>query len=277
MTAPQHLDGGCHCGRVRYRVGSIFDAGYCHCSVCRRVHGAPVVAWIAVPEADFGLLDGAPRAYRSSSHGTRHRCDDCGTHLYYTDDRIPSGIGTRLVSVYLTTLDAPERVQPRVHQWCDDRLPWFDTRDHLPRADDGTLTHPDRRDVATDGDLERELRRLEDSHLRAEVRASPEAIRSLLADDFVEFGSSGRVLDRAAVEASLVGQPAFASRIDDFVARALSSDAALTTYRLSAWPVSGGPARVTLRSSVWMRRGDGWVMVFHQGTATDEASTGRSG
>jgi hypothetical protein len=131
MMASQRIDGGCHCGRVRYHVESIFDAGYCHCSVCRRVHGAPIVAWIAVPESDFTLLAGSPRAYRSSAHGARHRCDDCGTHLYYSDDRTPAGVGSRLVSVYLTTLDEPARVSPRVHQWCDDRLPWFDTQDEL--------------------------------------------------------------------------------------------------------------------------------------------------
>ena len=250
MNASQRIDGGCHCGRVRYRVESIFDAGYCHCSVCRRVHGAPVVAWIAVPEPDFTLLQGTSRAYRSSAHGERHRCDDCGTHLYYTDDRVPSGVPTRLVSVYLTTLDEPERVRPRVHQWCDDRLP-----------------HPDRRTDAAHGHLEQELRRLEESHLRADIRSSPDAMRALLADDFVEFGSSGRVFDRAAVEASVAGQPAFGSRIDDFAVRALSPDAALTTYRLSAWPASGGPVKVTLRSSIWMRRDGRWVMVFHQGTA----------
>ena len=267
MNAPGRIDGGCHCGRVRYRIGSIFDAGYCHCSVCRRIHGAPVVAWIAVPESDFTLLVGSPRAYRSSSHGARHRCDDCGTQLYYTDDRVPSGVGTRVVSVYLTTLDEPAQVSPRVHQWCDDRLPWFDTRDDLLRVGDGTLPHPDHR---TEPDLEQELRELEESHLRADVRSSPEAMRALLADDFVEFGSSGRVLDRAAVEASVAGQTAFGYRVDDFMVRTLSPDTALTTYRLSAWPASGGPVRVTLRSSVWVRREGHWVMTFHQGTATED-------
>jgi glyoxylase I family protein len=91
-------------------------------------------------------------------------------------------------------------------------------------------------------------------------------MRALLDDELVELGSSGRVLDRAAVEASLEGQSPFASRIDDFVVRALSPDAALTTYRLAAWPPGGGGARVTLRSSVWVRRAGRWVMAFHQGT-----------
>jgi hypothetical protein len=47
-----------------------------------------------------------------------------------------------------------------------------------------------------DLDLEARLRSLEESHLRQEVRASPERMGSLLAEEFMEFGASGRVLDR---------------------------------------------------------------------------------
>ena len=68
------MEGGCFCGAIRYRVGSVFDAGYCHCSICRHIHGAPVVAWAAVLEGDFTLLAGTPRAFRSSATGTRHSC-----------------------------------------------------------------------------------------------------------------------------------------------------------------------------------------------------------
>jgi hypothetical protein len=124
--------------------------------------------------------------------------------------------------------------------------------------------------VQSDPNLERQLRELEESHLRADIRSSPESMRALLADEFVEFGSSGRIYDRAAVIASLSGQPHFNSRIDDFVVRALSSEVALTTYKLSAWSTSGGQVRVTLRSSVWVHRAGSWVLVFHQGTLASE-------
>jgi hypothetical protein len=122
----------------------------------------------------------------------------------------------------------------------------------------------------SDTSLESQVRKLEESHLRSDVRSSPESMLALLADDFIEFGSSGRIFDRAAVIASLSGQPGFESRIDDFVVRALSPDVALTTYRLSVWSTSEGKARVTLRSSVWVHRAGRWLMVFHQGTSTHE-------
>ncbi len=34
------LEGGCHCGAIRYRASAVFDAGYCHCSICRRISGS---------------------------------------------------------------------------------------------------------------------------------------------------------------------------------------------------------------------------------------------
>ncbi|HXJ34548.1 MAG TPA: GFA family protein [Candidatus Eisenbacteria bacterium] len=139
------LDGGCCCGSVRYRIRSVFDAGYCHCTICRRF-GAPVAAWIAVPEPDFQLVRGTPRAFRSSSFFARHFCADCGTHVFGTDAREPQPkVGARLVSVALTTLDEPGRVRPAIHQWWANRLQWLDVWDELPHVDDGTLPHPSAR------------------------------------------------------------------------------------------------------------------------------------
>jgi hypothetical protein len=123
-----------------------------------------------------------------------------------------------------------------------------------------------------DASIERQLRELEESHLRFDVRSSSESMQALLADEFIEFGSSGRIFDRATVIAALSGESGFESRIDDFVVRSLSPEVALTMYRLSTWPTSGGQARVTLRSSVWVYRAGRWSMVFHQGTLAGEGA-----
>jgi hypothetical protein len=117
-----------------------------------------------------------------------------------------------------------------------------------------------------------ELRTLEEHLLRAEVRGSAQSLEAMLADEFVEFGSSGRAFDRAAIIASLAGESGFQWRIDDFVVRTLAPGVALTTYRLSAWSASETQARVTLRSSVWVHRAGHWTLVFHQGTVAGHAS-----
>jgi hypothetical protein len=117
-----------------------------------------------------------------------------------------------------------------------------------------------------DTSLGRELRELEESHLRSGVRSSAHSIGALLADDFIEFGSSGQVIDRASAIASVSREAAFQSQIDDFVVRVLAPGVVLTTYRLSARSASESRTRVTLRSSVWIHRAGRWSLLFHQGT-----------
>ena len=61
------ITGGCFCGAIRWAASTVFDAGYCHCSVCRRRSGAPVFAFVRFREGDFQLVKGGPKAFSSSS------------------------------------------------------------------------------------------------------------------------------------------------------------------------------------------------------------------
>ena len=73
------LTGGCLCGEVRYRITAApVEALYCHCRMCQRAHGAPVIAWLTVPLAAFEVSSGNPVAYRSSAKAFRHFCGACG-------------------------------------------------------------------------------------------------------------------------------------------------------------------------------------------------------
>lgn len=129
--------GTCLCGAVRFEVASIYDVVYCHCSKCRRWSGAPVVLTANVPYADFGLIAGEPIGYRSSEKGTRHFCETCGTHLYFTD-------GGPFVSVNVMLLDSASDIRPRLHQCVSARLGWFEIADELPRFQENTLPAPGR-------------------------------------------------------------------------------------------------------------------------------------
>ena len=64
----QAVSGGCLCGDIRYRIEAApVEALYCHCQICRRAHGAPVVAWLTVPLDGFVVTAGGPVTYRSSA------------------------------------------------------------------------------------------------------------------------------------------------------------------------------------------------------------------
>jgi hypothetical protein len=126
--------------------------------------------------------------------------------------------------------------------------------------------------VNADLTLEQQLREREESHLRFESRSRPQAMTNLLADEFVEFGSSGRIIDRAAVIDALSNpeQEPFQFCIEAFAARRIGERAALTTYKLSTRSPSEDNARTTLRSSIWVQRAGRWQMIFHQGTPVAE-------
>jgi hypothetical protein len=121
--------GGCGCGAVRYRLASTpFDAGYCHCSMCRRSSGAPVIAFATVPLNDLTWTSGMPRRRRSSGFGERWFCGDCGTQLAMHVDHQPDTIDFTIAS-----LDEPQEFAPRFHIFFASRIGWFDTTDSCPR------------------------------------------------------------------------------------------------------------------------------------------------
>lgn len=112
-----------------------------------------------------------------------------------------------------------------------------------------------------------ELLRLELALARRDPAAVPEGLASLIAPDFLEFGSSGRVWDAAAVVASLARPIDDEITIDDFEVHPLSEAVLLAIYRTTA-VARDGTARRCFRCSIWLRRGDRFVMRFHQGTPT---------
>jgi hypothetical protein len=121
------LDGGCLCGAVRYRIsGAPRSADYCHCGMCRRAAGAPVVARLTVADAGFAWLAGEPAVYRSSAAALRLFCERCGTQLALRDE-------PGFLDVTLASLDEPAEVRPRYHIWTASRIPWFEIADDLPR------------------------------------------------------------------------------------------------------------------------------------------------
>ena len=98
------------------------------------------------------------------------------------------------------------------------------------------------------------------------LRLSSEKLAPLLADDFVEFGSSGRAYKKKQILYLLRRQLPAHHSIEEFRVVELAPAAALVTYRARTEPSRGKSEKQSLRSSVWVQRRGEWQMVFHQGT-----------
>jgi hypothetical protein len=122
------LKGHCQCGWIRYEAGDAVSLETaCHCSICRRTSGAPLVAWFTVPLASLRFTSGTPTRYPSSEHGTRSFCPRCGTQLTFESTSYPDEI-----DITTCSLDDPERVPPRDHTRTSSRLSWLKLADGLP-------------------------------------------------------------------------------------------------------------------------------------------------
>ncbi len=92
------------------------------------------------------------------------------------------------------------------------------------------------------------------------------ALDELLADEFVEFGSSGDIYDKPSIIRALNDEPKAEISMVDFKMTLIGEETALVTYHAVFPDVSGTPPRNSLRSSIWRKIGGAWRVVFHQGT-----------
>lgn len=130
------LTGGCQCGAVRYRItGQVGNASICHCRMCQKAHGAPIVGWMNVPDGQLEWTRGEPATFRSSSKAVRRFCAACGTPLAIRDDEETA------TDVATATLDKPERMPPLRQYGVEGKMSWFDTAHTLPGQEAGEITH----------------------------------------------------------------------------------------------------------------------------------------
>ena len=114
--------------------------------------------------------------------------------------------------------------------------------------------------------LKGKILHLEEKLLTPQTRSSPEELGRLLADDFIEFGSSGRVYNKQQIIDALAGESGSMITLADFQVRPLASKVVMATYRTTDRSSPNLPTRRALRLSIWRFESSRWQMVFHQGT-----------
>ena len=123
--------GGCLCGSVRYEVsGPIKRLVHCHCSMCRKAHGAAFGTYAVLKAEDFRVVagEGEIAAYQSSPGVQRTFCRRCGATLQFKSAKRPQS-----VELAAGTLDDDPGVKPERHIFVGSKAPWFDITDGLPQ------------------------------------------------------------------------------------------------------------------------------------------------
>ncbi|MFK0095397.1 GFA family protein [Pseudomonas sp. NPDC090592] len=118
-------EGSCLCAAICYLLLTPPKAvSHCHCSQCRKSHGAAFASYGSVPRSQLRILRGATNLKKFASSPTvmREFCGECGSSLFWSRTQ---GEFADWVSVALGTLDTPflPRKQKQVH--VDSAAPWY--------------------------------------------------------------------------------------------------------------------------------------------------------
>jgi hypothetical protein len=113
------------------------------------------------------------------------------------------------------------------------------------------------------------LQEQEEALLDPDIRGSELQLDELLAEEFVEFGSSGVRYDKQ----SIVGALANAAQneklsLTDFNMIAWADGIAAVSYICECHDAKDKLVRRSLRSSLWKEINGKWQIAFHQGTRT---------
>jgi len=131
MTTPSAVRGQCLCGGVRFTAMLPTRwVAHCHCSFCRRAHGAPFVTWAGFASEQVHIdADGLqPTWYGSSPGAQRGFCPRCGSPMLFTSMRWPGEM-----HVARALIDGPLDRLPAAHVFYERHVDWLDVRDDLPK------------------------------------------------------------------------------------------------------------------------------------------------
>ena len=123
--------GQCLCGSIKYQVEKIEPKmGHCHCSMCRKFHGAAFATFGEAFSKNFRWLEGEAllKSYRANNDTIRQFCSNCGSSLTFSSPKYP-----QLIEFSLGTLDSIIPLKPDAHIFTASKASWYDIMDNLPQ------------------------------------------------------------------------------------------------------------------------------------------------
>jgi hypothetical protein len=128
------INGSCLCGAVRYEIsGDLRNMTHCHCSMCRKSHGAAFATYAEIELSDIRFTQGneSISRYQSSDSAQRIFCSRCGSNLLFDPKETPNQVW-----VAVGGLDSDPKERPGVHICVGSKAPWFEITDTLPQFTD---------------------------------------------------------------------------------------------------------------------------------------------
>ncbi|UPW17654.1 GFA family protein [Agarivorans sp. TSD2052] len=130
--------GKCLCGQISYQVTQLEPRmGHCHCSMCRKFHGAAFATYGEAKAEHFSWLSGVEKLQQYKAHNgtTRQFCGTCGSSLTFAPDNDDG----QFIEFSLATLDTDIALKPDAHIFVANKANWNDICDNLPQFKQGRV------------------------------------------------------------------------------------------------------------------------------------------
>ncbi len=118
------VEGSCLCGKVEYEVELYPEKTFnCHCSFCRKAHGAAFVTLTLAKGESLNIKKGLDclKEHKNDLGGYRTFCSNCGTRLMnYAPDK------KMYLSIALSTVDTPVEFKPIAHANTESKASWHE-------------------------------------------------------------------------------------------------------------------------------------------------------
>jgi len=127
------IKGHCECGSIQFEADSdISDYSHCHCSQCRRLHGAAFATFAGVQRDRFHYLSGESdlTTYASSHNHNRVFCSVCGSNIGVDLADYPDEF-----YVSMSAIDGDPPRPEGYHIYVSSKAPWYEINDSLKQYD----------------------------------------------------------------------------------------------------------------------------------------------
>ena len=133
---PFPYKGSCLCGTVQFEISQFLpEAAHCHCTMCRKFHGAAYATYGSVKSEHFRWTAGQDKLseYTAENGTQRSFCQHCGSSLVFCS---PKG-DPAVVEIALATMDSVIPVLPNAHLYTNYALSWTSIDNKLPCFGEG--------------------------------------------------------------------------------------------------------------------------------------------
>jgi len=133
MDTVKRVHGGCFCGTVRFSANLPSKwCAHCHCSMCRKTHGAGYVTWAGFDESQVKVSTGEDKVswFDSSEEAQRGFCSNCGSSMFFRSQRWAGELHIALGCIN----DKIDR-QPQANVFFDQHVGWMPIDSTLKQVD----------------------------------------------------------------------------------------------------------------------------------------------